>query len=210
VWSDSAQLSKAGIFGRRYSANGAPVGGEFTVQSYTNADKEVPRVATDGTGGFVATWTSIGQDGSSRGVFARQFGANGAAQGGEFQVNTYTTNSQYRVSLADDGDGSLVFVWQQRESSPTDDVYARRYGNAGEPAGICGDPVAQVVGDVAPPRVITATDALFVLRVAVAIASCELCVCDVNNSGSVTASDALAVLNKAVGSGPTLTCPPCV
>jgi len=47
------------------------------------------------------------------------------------------------------------------------------------------------------------------LRAAVGASVCELCVCDVNGSGEVTASDALAVLQAAVGLDVTLDCPPC-
>jgi hypothetical protein len=65
----------------------------------------------------------------------------------------------------------------------------------------CGDPDDSGGGP-------TATDALFVLRVAVGAGSCDLEVCDVNDSGgSVNASDALIVLRKAVGAPITLVCP---
>jgi hypothetical protein len=56
---------------------------------------------------------------------------------------------------------------------------------------------------------VTATDALFALQAAVGLISCELCVCDVNNSTAITASDALAILAAAVGQAITLTCPDC-
>jgi len=56
-----------------------------------------------------------------------------------------------------------------------------------------------------------ARDALFVLRVAVGGATCDVRVCDVNNdvnnAGGITAADALLVLKKAVGQHVTLTCP---
>jgi hypothetical protein len=67
--------------------------------------------------------------------------------------------------------------------------------------GDCGEPVA--AGPVA-------VDALEVLRTATGASDCggrEPCICDVNSSGGVTASDALTVLRKAVGLDVTLTCP---
>lgn len=39
--------------------------------------------------------------------------------------------------------------------------------------------------------------------------TCPLCTCDVDNSGKVTATDALRVLKKAVGQGVQLACPVC-
>ena len=53
----------------------------------------------------------------------------------------------------------------------------------------------------------SATDALFVLRVAVRIDDCEPCLCDVNGNGNIAASDALAVLSMAVGEDIELACP---
>ncbi len=68
--------------------------------------------------------------------------------------------------------------------------------------GDCGQPVS---AGTTP----TATDALVVLRVAVHLSSCDLCVCDTDNSGAVTATDALAVLQRSVGAAVTLTCSGC-
>ncbi|HYC00059.1 MAG TPA: hypothetical protein VEC57_13075 [Candidatus Limnocylindrales bacterium] len=64
----------------------------------------------------------------------------------------------------------------------------------------CGQPLTD--GEL--PK---ASDALLVLRTAVGSAQCTPCVCDVNASGSVTATDALATLRKAVGSDLMLSCP---
>lgn len=58
--------------------------------------------------------------------------------------------------------------------------------------------------DAADPRT---SDALFVLKAAVQASNCDARVCDVNNSGSVTASDALVILKRAVGQPVELNCP---
>jgi hypothetical protein len=54
-----------------------------------------------------------------------------------------------------------------------------------------------------------ATDALFVLRAAVGLASCDVCLCDPDDSGLVVASDALTVLKFAIGQPVALACPTC-
>jgi hypothetical protein len=59
------------------------------------------------------------------------------------------------------------------------------------------------------PRAVTASDALYILRAAIALASCEDCVCDVDGSGGVTATDALVSLKIAVGQQIPLECPAC-
>ena len=65
----------------------------------------------------------------------------------------------------------------------------------------CGDPTGD--GQV------TATDALLALNASVGLASCALCLCDVNDDGIVSATDSLMLLNVAVGQPLSLTCPPC-
>ena len=58
----------------------------------------------------------------------------------------------------------------------------------------------------------TASDALFMLAAAVGLASCDLCLCDVDDGATagVTASDALLALRVAVGVGDVaVACPAC-
>jgi hypothetical protein len=54
-----------------------------------------------------------------------------------------------------------------------------------------------------------ASDALFVLRSAVGLVDCALCVCDVNSSDEITTTDALLDLRKVVGQNVALDCPAC-
>lgn len=53
----------------------------------------------------------------------------------------------------------------------------------------------------------TASDALQVLRTAVGLRDCKLCICDVDSGGSVLASDALSTLRRGVGQPVLLECP---
>jgi hypothetical protein len=68
--------------------------------------------------------------------------------------------------------------------------------------GDCGQPQS----DGATP---TATDALAALNAAVGLLACELCVCDVDGSGAIAATDALSILSLAVGGSVSLDCPSC-
>jgi cysteine-rich repeat protein len=75
----------------------------------------------------------------------------------------------------------------------------------------CG-PTCQWVACADPDAsgAVNASDALVVLRVAVALESCDPCVCNVDASaGPIGASDALRTLSVAVGLPVTLTCPSC-
>lgn len=75
--------------------------------------------------------------------------------------------------------------------------------------GVCGDPIDPPESTAGRQRAVTASDALFTLQAAVGTALCDLCVCDVNDSGGVTASDALLMLQGAVGQPVAFNCPAC-
>ncbi|HYC57646.1 MAG TPA: thrombospondin type 3 repeat-containing protein [Candidatus Binatia bacterium] len=76
-------------------------------------------------------------------------------------------------------------------------------------AGLCAD-VDQVCKRCGQPLtdglVPKASDALGVLRAAVGTIDCAACVCDVNGNGTITATDALATLRRAVGAPVQLQC----
>src|SRR5262249_44582288 len=59
--------------------------------------------------------------------------------GGEFQVNTYTTNRQFYANVAADAAGNFVVVWTSRGSAGSDtdgySVQGQRYDATGLPAG---------------------------------------------------------------------------
>jgi hypothetical protein len=126
VWADA---ERGGIFARRWTSAGAALASEFQVNIYTIGNQSLPRVAADDSGDFVVTWESENQDGSYNGVFARRYSASGAAVGGEFQVNTYTGNDQYRSTLDWDSDGDFVVAWWTEPSQDGDGyaVFAQRF-----------------------------------------------------------------------------------
>ncbi|MGH7788341.1 MAG: hypothetical protein ACRERC_15840 [Candidatus Binatia bacterium] len=106
-----------GVFARRFDAAGTAQGGEFQVNAYTRHRQEQPSIAP-GRDGFTIAWSS-GHDGDQAGVFARRFDATGIAQGGEFQVNTYTVGVQgalsaqsHALAAAGNTRGDLVIAWQ--------------------------------------------------------------------------------------------------
>jgi len=87
AWQSSGQDgSSYGIFGRRFDNSGSTLGAEFHLNAYTISYQGNPTILYDSSGGFVAAWSSYGQDGSSSGVFARLFPAalvtTGPAPGG--------------------------------------------------------------------------------------------------------------------------------
>ncbi|MEE8311308.1 MAG: hypothetical protein V3R77_03560, partial [Candidatus Binatia bacterium] len=81
-----------------------------------------------------------------------------------------------------------------------DSVCERCDGETGECVPMCAVPVSVA-------NFVVASDALFILRAAVAINECALCVCDLNSSGEITATDAVLGLRAAVGLDADINCP---
>jgi len=123
---------------------------------------------------------------------------DGAFGSGETTSHTYTSFGNFNVTLTvtdnegkTDSDNTLAII----EAAPMTTTTTTM------PVGGCGDPASD--------GVVTVSDALVVLAASEGLLICELCVCDVNDSGSVTSTDALVTLNKAMGLPASLLCPPC-
>jgi hypothetical protein len=102
----------ADILGRRFDATGEPVGPEFQVNTFTTWRQFRPSVAADGSGDFLVTWESEGQDLSAFGVYAQAFDRSGARLGSEFRVNSFTTFAQMSPKVAAAAPGEFVLTWQ--------------------------------------------------------------------------------------------------
>lgn len=133
AWSSSWQDgSSLGIYAQRFNSLGQPQGVEFAVNTYTTQRQSFPSVAMDEAGDFVIVWDSYLQDGSNYGIYAQRFNSLGEPQGGEFQVNTYTTNVQMRPSVAMDQDGDFVIAWRgQGQDASGSEIYAQCFNSAG-------------------------------------------------------------------------------
>jgi len=125
-----------GVFEQRFDAAGVPQGAEIRVNAYTTGDQRSPAVAADGSGNFVIVWISSAQDGSGFGIFGRRFDASGVAQGSEFQVNTYTTNSQQVPAVAASATGDFIVTWMSNGQDASGfGIFGRRFDASGAPQG---------------------------------------------------------------------------
>ena len=98
------------VYAQRYNAAGSTVGSEFRVNSYTTNLQRLQTLAFDAAGDFLIVWSSNVQDGSSYGVFGQFYKSDGTGTG-EFQINTFTTSTQWRQVVASDYDGNFVVTW---------------------------------------------------------------------------------------------------
>jgi hypothetical protein len=94
------------IAGRRFTAGGMPLAGEFEVSTTPDRVRAFPDVAFAAAGGFLVVWQATD---SPRGVSARRFGASGEPAGGEFQVTT-VDGGRY-PSLTPTAEGTFLLAW---------------------------------------------------------------------------------------------------
>ena len=137
TWESSNQDgSSSGIYAQRYDSTGAPIGGEFQVNTETNDGQKYTSSTALEDGGFVITWTSAKQDGSGEGIYAQRYDSAGGAVGEEFQVNSFTRDWQIFSSVAGLNDGGFVITWSSRYQDGSGyGIYAQRYDSAGQATG---------------------------------------------------------------------------
>lgn len=124
------------IFAQRYNASGNVVGNEFRVNRYLTGFQTNSAISALNNGGFVVTWQSEGQDGSEDGIYAQRYSNSGTPVGGEFKVNTFTSDYQSVPEVTTLNDGSFVVTWQS-EGQDGDEygIYGQRYDSNGNTLG---------------------------------------------------------------------------
>ncbi|MEH6631655.1 MAG: Ig-like domain-containing protein [Halopseudomonas aestusnigri] len=132
--SDGQDGSGNGVFAQVYKVDGTKLGDELAVNSYTDGDQSNFSVTSLADGGWVVVWSSMGQDGSSLGVYGQAYHANGTKQGIAFPVNSYTDDAQFQASVAPLEDGGWVITWvSYGQDGPGSDygVYGQVYNADG-------------------------------------------------------------------------------
>ena len=139
TWSSNLQDGSGyGVYAQRYNAVGAAQGPEFLVSTTTVGSQSGPAIAMAPGGAFVISWTSGGQDpDASSGIYAQRFDAGGVALGGEFRVNTYTTNTQQLAAVSMDATGNFVITWASnlQDDGASYGVYGQRFDAGGAARG---------------------------------------------------------------------------
>ena len=174
VWrsqgSFGTDTSDSSIQGQRYASNGSTQGGEFQVNTYTTSYQGRAFVAADADADFVVVWRSQGSfetDTSDSSIQGQRYASNGSTQGGEFQVNTYTTNYQGRAFVAANADGDFVVVWESEGSYETDtsesSIQSQRFASDGSTQGAQFQINTYTTSTQADPSVAAAPDGDFVV-----------------------------------------------
>ncbi|HSK78140.1 MAG TPA: hypothetical protein VLQ45_16930 [Thermoanaerobaculia bacterium] len=138
VWESNGQEpdGKFGIFARRFSAAGTPLGPEFRVDVPAGRNARIPRVAVWPDGRFVVLW-SRGLSEGGAGVFARLFTASGDPSGGEILLAGDTATPFLQVpAAAARAEGGFAAAWQVCRDEGTCVIRSRSFGPAGQPLGV--------------------------------------------------------------------------
>lgn len=129
------------VFGRRFAANGRPLGPRFPLARNTDS-QDSPDVAMAADGSFVAAWTQGVEPEDptdphevSVDVFFRRFGADGRPLGPEaLAMGGYEEQSEPRVAIRPDG-SFLIACNDYGGESSFYDVDARLFSRSGAPLG---------------------------------------------------------------------------
>lgn len=138
VWASNGSYGTDSSFfsvqARSFKADGTPRTGELQVNTYTIGAQRSPAVAMSHSRDFLVVWQSDGSAGpdvDSGGILGQWISADGSFQGGEFQVNTYTTQLQISPAVAVAPNGDFLVAWSSLGSTGSDtdltSVQARRF-----------------------------------------------------------------------------------
>ncbi|MBL4730880.1 MAG: tandem-95 repeat protein, partial [Sulfurimonas sp.] len=134
--SNNQDGSDSGVYGQAYNPDGTSRGNEFQINSFTTNSQDNPSVASLSDGGWIVTWESDAQDGSSEGIYAQAYNADGTTQGSEFQVNSFTTDSQQNSSVTGLSNGGWVVTWESDNQDGTGNgIYTQAYNADGTTQG---------------------------------------------------------------------------
>ncbi len=111
VWAGAGNDDASGVWLRRIAADGSFLGEQLRVNATVADVQAYPSVGMDDAGNAVVAWSSRGQDGDGWGIFSQRFDSNGAAVGGEVQVNETSAGSQHRPAVAMAGSGAFSILW---------------------------------------------------------------------------------------------------
>ncbi|WP_417525568.1 beta strand repeat-containing protein, partial [Marinovum sp.] len=170
VWvSSTGDGSSNGVFLSIFASDGAPVATEVQVNTETSGAQYQPDIALMADGRIAVTWTSqtsgTAGDGSSDGIFAAIFNADGTPSVGEFQVNTLATNAQNNPAIAAVPGGGFIIVWEDdaAQDGSGQSIVAQRFDNTATP--IDGPFVVNeiITNTQSEPQVAVASDGSFVI-----------------------------------------------
>ena len=146
----AASAANPEVMARRFDSNGAPLGDEFQVNSFSTGYQAAGGAAMS-PAGFVVSWGGEGF-GNTNGIFARLFDSAGNPVTDDLEVNPdpITAPEPSSPDVAMSAKGDFVVVWD--DGNPTYRVAGRRWSFNGTPGGDVF-PISEGTLDAREPRV---------------------------------------------------------
>ncbi len=119
VWESLTQdIGSAGIFAQLIDNEGAKIGAEFQINSYTTHTQTGPSVTSNGND-YLVVWHSYEQNGEHYEIYGRLFNDTGNPITEEIHINTITDNEQSTPSVTSNGTDFLV-AWNSNADGQYD------------------------------------------------------------------------------------------
>ena len=122
-----------GVYGRRLTADGAPIGSEFRI------DAGGPGYAQTGLGGFaslangfLALWNVSEFEIQRNTIYGQRFDASGDRVGPTMTVNSEALSDAAKLTVAADSTGAFIAAWQNDRYPLPDPIVARRFVACGD------------------------------------------------------------------------------
>ncbi len=131
TWYDERSGTNSDIYAQRISAAGAV---QWTangaVLCTATGNQYYPTLVSDGAGGAIVTWYDYRS--GNYDIYAQRISAAGTVQWTANGVALCTTTGeQYTPTLASDGAGGAIVIWDDFRSGTNSDIYAQRISAAG-------------------------------------------------------------------------------
>ena len=108
--SDGQDGDLNGIYGRRFSATGQPLGNEFLINTTTAGSQDFPSVTATADGGFFVVWSGD-HDAEFEGIFGQRYDSAGHTVGGQILINEFQNGLQFEPQVASLENGAIAVTW---------------------------------------------------------------------------------------------------
>jgi hypothetical protein len=108
------------VHGRRFAANGTPVGNDFLINTADQRTESETDVAVHSDGRVLVVWRDPEEAISGSEIHGRMYSPGLVAQGAEFRINTTLADNQSWPKVAPFGQGGFFVVWESVSSSGAD------------------------------------------------------------------------------------------
>ncbi|MFK7926319.1 MAG: hypothetical protein AB8H47_30510, partial [Bacteroidia bacterium] len=165
VWMDEAYDGDGwGVYGQRFDNTNATYGGQFRLSSTSSEHQRDPKVAMTPDGQHAMVWTQMAIDGSTFGINARYYLANGAATSSEIEVVASSATFVGFPDIAMDPDGNFTLVWQENDTDGSGaGIYARQFDSDRNPLAAAFQVNTYSTGNQYAPAIAMDTSGAFVI-----------------------------------------------